>query len=262
MSTPKEDGEQWHRDRWRNALFQDAELGPSPRLVASVLKEYTQRKARTVWLTLSQLEQETNTHRTTVQRAMKQLRERGWLTEIQPASGHRAAVYELTIPGRFTTPSSSAALPLSSSAALPQADLEVAPGVAIAPPSSSTALPNQEIKRSNPPTPRSIAAGLLDLDEDEDGELLDQLPQLLEDAERRMGQPIRSMKHFLTSKRADLRRELEQLRDELRPAPLQTFRTIDDPDWDKPTVPLDFIAAQRAQLSHSLAELADKTRIP
>lgn len=267
MTAPKPDGGQDHRDRWRNALFQDDQLGPSPRLVASVLKEYTKRRAQTVWLTLNQLERETSTHRTTVQRAIKLLRERGWLTEIQPAGGHRAAVYELTIPEGFTKPSGSAALPQSSSTALPLADPEVAikaPGVAIDPPRGGTALPNQEIKRSIPPTPRSIAAGLLDLDDDD--ELLEHLDELLEDAQRRMG-PIRSVKGFLTSKRDELRHELELLRDQLRPAPLQLINTANDPQYDGPTVSPDFIAAMRAQRKRPteppafVVDLADKLSI-
>lgn len=272
------------RDTWRNALFRDARLGPYPRLVASVFQQYAANSpdGRAAWLTLNQLEQETQAARTTVTRALKQLREHGWLTETEPARGRRSAVYALTIPEGHANPSGSAALPQTSpeppasssgelpqtsSGALPLENLAVAfapVAVAFDPRSSSGALPNQEITRSIPPTPRSIAADLLDLNEDDDEGLLEHLPQLLEDAERRMGQPIRSIKHFLTSKRANLRRELEQLRDAAarQPAPLRAISTANDPLYDGPTVTDDFLAAMREKRHGLITELAEKRRIP
>lgn len=178
MNAPKKDrGQQWHRDRWRNALVTDKRLPLPARTIAFVLKEYAvERQGTTVAVALSQLEKETNGARTTVSRALLLLRELGWLTEVEPSSGQRATVYALSFPDEF---SSSGALPHaapdaapSGSGALPPAPTSAvaldAVAVALDPRSSSGALPNQGINRSIPPTPRDHVAHLLDLQEDDE----------------------------------------------------------------------------------------------
>lgn len=275
MSTPKEDGEQWHRDKWHAALLDDqddakrqgARLRMRAMTAALVVYKYAHSRPG-CYLSVRRLALEGGMARDTAQAALDDLVRAGWLAKLDRTARTKADAYEMTWPahlslsqplGREPVPATGTPAPAPCPSTPALVSQNTGPGV----PAPGTNNLNKHL--TNPPTPRSIAAGLLDLDEDEDGELLEHLPQLLEDAERRMGQPIRSMKHFLTSKRADLRRELEQLRDAAarQPAPLRTISTANDPQYDGPTVSDDFLAAMREKRRRALiTELADKTRIP
>lgn len=103
----------WWRQTWIEAVY-GSDLKPLERLVAVVYADHA-RDRRQVWVTLPRLMERTGLSRDAANRALRGLRDKGWLLVIQEAKQHRATVYGLVIPESSSTPG----VPLSSTGDVP-----------------------------------------------------------------------------------------------------------------------------------------------
>lgn len=103
----------WWRQTWMEAVY-SSDLKPLERLVAVVYADHARDK-RQVWVTLPRLMERTGLSRDAANRALRGLRDKGWLLVMQEAKQHRATIYGLVIPESSSTPD----VPLSSTADVP-----------------------------------------------------------------------------------------------------------------------------------------------
>ena len=169
----------WWRQTWMEAVY-GSDLKPLERLVAVVYADHA-RDRRQVWVTLPRLMERTGLSRDAANRALRGLRDKGWLLVMQEAKQHRATVYGLVIPESSSTPgvplSSTGDVPLNgSSSTSPDAsstrdDTSSTPRV---PNQSSYQNPHQSLSPE-----QALVRDLLGLDERD--ERLMKVPQLLAD---------------------------------------------------------------------------------
>ena len=169
--------ELWWRQTWMEAVYA-SDLKPLEKFVACVYADHA-RDQRTVWVTLPRLVERSSLSRDAANRALRGLREKGWLLVVQEAKQHRATVYGLVIPDD----SSTGHVPLSS-----PRDVPLTHSSSTSPDTSSTrddtsstpGVPNQSSYPSthhSSSSARGIAAKLLGIVEED--EVLDHLDDFL-----------------------------------------------------------------------------------
>lgn len=179
--------ELWWRHRWMEAVY-GSELKPLEVFVASIYADHAHDK-RTSWVTLARLMERTHLSRDAANRALRGLRDKGWLQVVQEAKQHRATVYGLVIPDS----SSTGGVPLSSTPDVPLTDSSSTPHDTSSTgddTSSTPRVPNQVLinDSSISLSPEQVfVKDLLGLDERD--EMLKKIPTILQDHNVRAPKP-------------------------------------------------------------------------
>lgn len=246
---------QWHRDRWHNALVDDQAETPDggglrarALAVALVCYKYC-RKQTTVQFSMRRLALETGFVRNTAVKGLQDLKDAGWLTEVEKASGTRPATFELSWPkhladslaahpvSQYEEPSGSPSEPVATELVAHSDELVAHFETS----SGSPSEPNKENKYyKSPPTPSDIARELLGWDADD--ERLQSVTPWLET----MG--ARDPRAYLTTCHRSGR--LPALLTDFhtrQPSAPPSLPTWQDPNRDQISASPEFIAAMRAK---------------
>jgi len=90
--------QQWPRDLWLDAIWEDDTLKPNERLVAYCYARYA-GKTDSAFCSWAEIQRRTGIRsREPIWTALGKLKANGWLKEIDPPRQHRSAVYRLTVP--------------------------------------------------------------------------------------------------------------------------------------------------------------------
>ncbi|MGC5584141.1 helix-turn-helix domain-containing protein [Ornithinimicrobium sp. W1665] len=87
----------WWRHNWMNAVY-SSDLKPLERFVASIFADHA-RDQRLVWVTMCRLMERTGLSRDAANRALKGLRDSGWLVVVEKGRQHKPTTYAMVIPG-------------------------------------------------------------------------------------------------------------------------------------------------------------------